>query len=35
MVQWIKVLATKPGNLNSIPVTTIIEGESQLLNVVL
>lgn len=35
MVHLIKILATKPDNLNSIPGTTIVEEESQLLKVVL
>jgi hypothetical protein len=30
MAQWINVLATKPGELNSIPRNYMVEGDNQL-----
>lgn len=31
MVQWVKVMETKPGDLSLIPGTHMVEGERQLL----
>lgn len=35
MAQWVKVLASKPVDLSSIPKTHAVEGENQLTKVVL
>lgn len=35
MAQWVKVLASKPGDLSSIPKTHVMGGENQLTKVVL